>query len=123
VRNNMEYYDPNESPNSLNWLAMSIDERLILVLNYHGENEVDLLEQDMNLHASIHVVVENQLAENTQYIPETLVALIQLGRTRHDALHDIGGVILEEKQGSGSFTSDQYLQKFQALVSDFQSEN
>jgi hypothetical protein len=75
---------------------------------------------NLTLHACIHVVVENQLVLNTEYIPETLAALMKQDMSRHDGIHAIGAVVLEEllqvREGGVSFTPEQYEKKFDDLV-------
>ena len=95
-------------------------DRINFALDSHHNSAADLLNQSSTLHASIHVVVENQLALNTEFIPETLAALMKLGMSRHNAIHAIGAVILEElqsaTQGGETFTSAQYRRKFDDLI-------
>jgi hypothetical protein len=116
----MNSYDPEQSPDSNTWLSLSEDDRIHLAMVTHESSNTELLSQSLSLHASIHVVVENQLALNTEFIPETLVALMKLGMSRHNAVHAIGAVILEELQsaarGGETFTSAQYRRKFDDLI-------
>ncbi|MEH6445561.1 MAG: hypothetical protein V7784_16825 [Oceanospirillaceae bacterium] len=114
----MNKYDPEQPLNSNSWLSLSEDDRINLAMESHDSS--DLFEQSLTLHASIHVVVENQLALNTEYVPETLTALIKQGMSRHDAVHAIGAVVLEEllqvRENGESFNSKQYKKRFGDLI-------
>ena len=49
------------------------------------------------LHKAIHKVVENQIREgNPKETKETLNRLMNLGYSRHEAIHKIGAVVAEE---------------------------
>jgi hypothetical protein len=64
------------------------------------------------LHAVIHVVVENQVALGEEVVIETLARLQGEGLSRHDALHAIGSVLAadlyELMQESSEATGDAY---------------
>ncbi|NQZ30844.1 MAG: hypothetical protein HRU06_06195 [Oceanospirillaceae bacterium] len=83
----MNIYDPEHSPDLNAWLSLSEGDRIHLAMAPHEHSNPELLNQSLTLHASIHVVVENQLALNTQFIPETLEALMNLGITKKDMGH------------------------------------
>ncbi len=57
----MRRYDPDEAPRASAWLALDEGERLRLVEQYHEHEDPEL--PNVRLHSSIHVIVENQLAE------------------------------------------------------------
>ena len=49
------------------------------------------------LHVTIHHIVENQIADGKPAeVAEALQRLMKQGKTRHQALHEIGGVLAEE---------------------------
>lgn len=56
----MEKYDPLEPPVAEEWLVLDEEDRLILVKNYHRAARIRLPKLD--LHATLHVIVENQAA-------------------------------------------------------------
>ena len=56
----IERYDPQHAPDPEAWLALDEGERTELVLQYHRRARVRL--PNARLHATIHVVVENQVA-------------------------------------------------------------
>jgi hypothetical protein len=53
-------YDPLTEPHPREWLAMDEQERIDLVTAYHRPARIRL--PRAHLHATIHVVVENQIA-------------------------------------------------------------
>ena len=48
-----------------------------------------------HVHAVIHLVVENQLAEGLEVVRETLDRLRAEGLDRHEAIHAIGWVLIQ----------------------------
>ena len=73
-------------------MAIDESERIRLVEKYHRAARIKL--PNSLLHASIHVVVENQLAmEDQAMVRETLARLMAEGLPRHDAVHAIGSVL------------------------------
>ena len=89
----MERYDPEIPPDPGQWLALDEDERLILVEDYHRDARVRLPGAAPRLHATMHAVVENQLAENDDPVVRALSRLIKEGLSRHDAIHALGSVV------------------------------
>lgn len=86
-------YDPDTEPDPGAWLALDEGEQLSLVLEFHEEARVRL-PNDI-LHATIHVIVENQAAEGSSPVRETLRRLQAEGLCRHDAVHAVGSVLNE----------------------------
>lgn len=89
----MERYNPMRTPDPEQWLALDEQERATLVAAHHRRTRVKL--PNLQLHAAIHVVVENQLAEGVAVVHETLERLTAEGLDRHDAIHAIGSVVTE----------------------------
>jgi hypothetical protein len=89
----MNVYDPDVAPSATDWLALGEDERLELASSYHRRKKITL--PNTELHAVIHVVVENQLAMGESVVVATLARLQAEGLDRHDALHAIGSVLSE----------------------------
>jgi hypothetical protein len=94
----MELYDPLQPPDSRQWLALAESERLELVHEYHAAAFEELQDDDPDeevsrntLHATIHVVVETQLAQGIEPVCQTLTRLMNEGLDRHEAVHAIGG--------------------------------
>jgi hypothetical protein len=117
----MDSYDPETSRPSADWLQTDEGERIELVSSYHRRKKIHL--PNAQLHAVIHVVVENQLALGEAVIIETLARLQREGLGRHDALHAIGSVlavdVYELMQESAEATGDayrRYLERLQKLT-------
>ena len=88
-------YDPDVAPSADEWLAAGELERLVLVEQYHRDVRVDLPKSARRLHATFHVIVENQLAMNDEPVVRALKRLMNEGLSRHDAVHAIGCVLSE----------------------------
>ena len=117
----MDSYDPDKSRAAADWLELDEAERIELVSSYHRRKKIRL--PNAQLHAVIHVVVENQLALGEQVVVETLARLQREGLSRHDALHAIGSVLAadlyELMQETSEPTGDiyrRYLERLQKLT-------
>jgi hypothetical protein len=117
----MDSYDPDTPRPSVDWLQTDEGERVELVSSYHRHKKIDL--PNAQLHAVIHVVVENQLALGEEVVSQTLARLQREGLSRHDALHAIGSVLAadlyELMQESSEATGDalrRYLERLQKLT-------
>lgn len=90
-------YDPDHDPGAETWLALSDDERLEGVLDYHQSCDDPLPESgDWALHSHLHVIVENQLAmDDPPAVRQALDRLTGGGLSRHDAVHAVGGLLGE----------------------------
>jgi hypothetical protein len=112
----MDPYDP-DTPSPSDWLATDEGERIELVSSYHRGRQIQL--PDAQLHAVIHVVVENQLALGEPVVAEALARLQSEGLSRHDALHAIGSVLAphlyELMQDSTDASSDPYRRYLERL--------
>jgi hypothetical protein len=93
----LETYDPETAPDPDCWLAADEGERVELVLEFHRDSNVRL--PNALLHATIHVIVENQAAMGTSMpVRETLKRLQAEGLSRHDAVHAVGLVLMSHMQ-------------------------
>src|SRR5438552_8802003 len=90
----MDSYDPDTPRPSGEWLHTDEGERIELVSSYHRRKKIRL--PNAQLHAVIHVIVENQLGMGETVVGDTLVRLQSEGLSRHDALHAIGSVLPED---------------------------
>ncbi len=90
----MDTYDPTRSPEPSAWLRLDETTRIDLVINYHEDAGVELPNE--NLHAVVHVAVENQVALGKDPVPETLERLTRQGLDRHEAVHAIGAILAED---------------------------
>jgi hypothetical protein len=91
----MERYDPEMAPAPEEWLALDEGERIVLIEAYHRDARIALRKPARKLHASIHTVVENQLALNDEPVVRAFARLRKEGLSRHDAVHAIGSVVAE----------------------------
>jgi hypothetical protein len=89
----MDAYNPDTSPTPTDWLRTDEGDRIELVSAYHRRKKIKL--PNTQLHAVIHVVVENQLALGEETVVKTLSRLQGEGLSRHDAIHAIGSVLAE----------------------------
>lgn len=89
----MKGYDPSKNPDPVGWLGADEAARIDLVASYHRGARVRL--PNVRLHATIHVIVENQLASAEPIVVATLSRLQREGLSRHDAVHAIGSVLAE----------------------------
>ncbi len=92
----MEQYEPSHAPNPEEWQELDEAMRVELVREYHREHEEVMPEDAENMHAVIHVVVENQLALGVEPVPATVAKLIRQGLDRHEAIHAIGAILSED---------------------------
>jgi hypothetical protein len=91
----MDRYNPDVAPDAEEWLASDEGERLLIVESYHRDARADIPKAARRLHASIHVVVENQLASKDEPVVRALARLMKEGLSRHDAVHAIGCAVSE----------------------------
>jgi len=118
----MKKYHPNQAPDPEEWNALDDSERLIIIEDYHRRKRIHMPNQV--LHATIHAVVENQIAMGDEFIAaETLDRLMSEGLDRHEAIHAIGSVLAEHIYGmlSGDMqelTINQYLSRLKDLTAE-----
>lgn len=120
----MDSYDPDTPLPPEDWLRTDEFERLELVSSYHRRKKIRL--PNAQLHAVIHVVVENQLALGEELVVRTLARLQAEGLGRHDAVHAIGSVLVEHlsalmQPDDGSTSSEayqRYLERLQQLTAN-----
>ena len=116
----MMKYDPDRTPNPKEWLAMDEGERIEHVLAYHRRIRAKL--PNARLHAAIHAIIENQLAEGLEVVRETLGRLRAEGLNRPEAMRAIGSVLAEHlwnvvhKEGKEPKTNGPYFQALRSLT-------
>ena len=87
----MEEYDPEQDLATEEWLDLDEQERMILVEDYHRWHRSHM--PNLEAHAVVHTIVENQLALPEPVAVATLARLRAEGLDRHDAIHAIGSVL------------------------------
>ena len=87
-------YDANTAPDPEVWLATDESLKLAAIEAHHGTLAVDL--PNPRLHATMHAIVENQLAANAPAESRaTFERFVAAGVTRHEAVHAIGSVVAD----------------------------
>jgi hypothetical protein len=92
----MDAYDPDVAPDPAEWLELDEFARIDLVARAHRRASLRLA--NPQIHAVVHVIVENQLAERLPVTADTLQRLMDEGLDRHEALHAIGSVLTVHMQ-------------------------
>ena len=116
----MKEYDAMIEPESEKWLNLSEEYRIELIENYVRKNETSIEEEAMMLHSSIHMVVENQLAENIDSTKEAYKRLLRQGLSRHETIHAIGAVVTEDifnmLKNNETFNDEKYKNRLRKLT-------
>lgn len=89
----MNRYNPDQAPDSAEWLALDEQIRIDLVEEHHRLARVKM--PNLKVHAVFHAIVENQLAENLEPIVRAMARLNSEGLSRHEAVHAIASVVAE----------------------------
>ncbi len=92
----MDYYDPEVEPVAEEWLELDEDERISLVEVFHESAGIEPPESGSLLHASFHVIVENQVAMGVEGVREAIARLVEGGLPRHEAVHAVAAVVSED---------------------------
>jgi len=118
----METYDPASAPDAAEWLELEEEERIDLVASYHRREKVKL--PRLQVHAALHAVVENQIAEELQPVRETVARLQAEGLSRHDAIHAVASVLVGRLQdllregAPAQFEVEAYFQDLRSLTAE-----
>jgi hypothetical protein len=113
-------YNPNNAPNPDRWLSIDEIERITLVTAYHRQAKIKLPNE--RIHATIHVIIENQIAEGIPAVTETLNRLLKEDLDRHDAVHAIGSVLakyiykIAKGESIGIDPNDPYIKDVSSLT-------
>ena len=116
-------YDPDRHVDPEAWFDFDESELIEAVKDYHRRAKVPL--PNANLHATTHVIVENQVALGDAYpVQSVLFRLMKEGLSRHDAIHAIGLVLAERpfaglrEEGQPADLNAEYLQKLNRLTAE-----
>jgi hypothetical protein len=113
-------YDPLSGPDPTEWLGLDELSRIDLVTEYHRRKKERL--PNRRLHATFHVVVENQLAEGFVAAQDALRRLMDGGLDRHEAVHAIGSVVASDVYSalsSGSARGEhEYVRRLSELTAE-----
>lgn len=88
-------YKVSIPPNKEEWLSLDEADRVKLVEDFIKRYEKEISPGAVNMHACAHVLVENQLALETEPTPRVYKRLISEGLDRHNVIHAIGAVVNE----------------------------
>lgn len=89
----MKRYDPEVPPDAAAWLALDEQHRIDLTESYHRTLREKV--PKLKAHATIHAIVENQIAEGVEPVVRAMGRLMGQGLSRHEALHVVGTVLAE----------------------------
>ena len=118
----METYDPETAPDTAEWLELEEEDRIRRIASYHRGVKVKL--PNLQVHAALHSVVENQIAEELQTVRETVARLQAEGLSRHDAIHAVGAVLVARLQAlmregaQAQFAVETYFQELRSLTAE-----
>jgi sirohydrochlorin ferrochelatase len=118
----METYDPETAPDTAEWLELEEEDRIRRIASYHRGVKVKL--PNLQVHAALHSVVENQIAEELQTVRETVARLQAEGLSRHDAIHAVGSVLVARLQAlmregaQAQFAVETYFQELRSLTAE-----
>ena len=118
----MTPYDPERAPDPAAWLALDESERIGRIAAFHAA--AGITPPNAQLHAAMHAVVENQIAEEMETVRETLARLCAEGLSRHEALHAVGSVLVAHltvrmgRRGKGRAAVDDYFRELRSLTAD-----
>lgn len=116
-------YDADVAPDPEAWLALDDQERTALISLHHDGCFPDALHSDGAneiIHASLHKIVENQIA--TGKPPQVAAAVARMtgeGLRRHAALHAVMQLLAEglgQLTGENAFDGVRYAKKVDALT-------
>ena len=115
----MMRYHPSRAPDPQLWLALDEGARTEHVLRYHRRAKVKL--PSPRMHAAMHVMVENQIAEGYVAALAALARLVAGGLDRHDAIHAIASVAIVQMHavmqgGTHVFDEAAYERELNALT-------
>ena len=92
----MESYNALKKLDSALWLNLDEAVRLELIEEYVENFEKEIESSKKHIHASIHMVVENQLALGEKPALDAYSRLLRQGLNRHETIHAIGAVIFSD---------------------------
>ena len=92
VDEQIQDYDALVDPDPDDWLAIDEQGRIDVIERYHRREGIAV--ERATLHATMHAIVENQIAEGDQLpVRRILRRLMAEGLDRHDAIHAIAAVL------------------------------
>jgi hypothetical protein len=105
-------YDPAVAPDPARWLALGGEERIDLAIDYH--RRAGIAEPDETVHATVHVLIESQIAMGDESpVRGAVERLMAGGLDRHQAIHVVALVLTDKllkiaSDPEPSFSLDEY---------------
>lgn len=114
-------YDPERHIVVDEWRSTDESEKAILVEDYH--QRAGIKTPNANVHAAVHVIVENQIAMGDELqVKKTLHRLMDEGLGRHDAVHAIGSVVaahmFDMLKARQTFDAESYAAELEHLTAE-----
>lgn len=113
-------YDPEVAPDPSRWQELDDDERIMLAEAYHRRAGIEV--PDTMLHATVHVVIENQVAMGDALpVRRTIERLMGEGLDRHDAVHAVASVLagyLNDALKAGAPNNEAYNDEVERLTAE-----
>lgn len=94
----MNEHDLEVTPSAEEWLALDEDQRIARIQEAHVRTGAPA-GQSASAHASIHVVVENRLAEGAAPVVAAYERCRAAGLDRHTAIHALASVVTNHMLG------------------------
>jgi hypothetical protein len=116
----MDSYDPLVAPEAADWLALDEDARISLIAEYHRQHAIELPNEAV--HATLHAIVESQLAMQDHPVVDALARLMRQGLDRHESIHAIASVLathlhsMFQKEHSTSISHAPYYNRLRKLT-------
>jgi Domain of unknown function (DUF1841) len=116
----MNRYDPLVAPKPRRWL--SLDEQEAQMMRCH--KAAGLRMPNGHLHASMHVIVENQLAMRIPQVTSALNRMLAQGLDRHEAIHAVASVLSNHiyealrNPEAGTDLNQAYLRDLEGLIAE-----
>lgn len=113
-------YDPDVAPDPLAWQELDDGERIMLVEAHHRRAGIEV--PNMTVHATVHAIVENQLAMGDELpVRRAVERLMVEGLDRHDAVHAVASVLmahLNEMLKAGAPNNEAYNEAVERLTAE-----
>jgi hypothetical protein len=116
-------YDPEKPPAPEVWETLDETEAELMIEQHHRSPRCPHPPApDPELHASMHLIVENQAAVPDLPVAAALARLVADGLTRHEAVHAVGSVVSRHLFAAVNQKAkpdiDQYYEEVAALTAD-----
>lgn len=118
-------WDPDVQPDPRTWLALDEGQRASVIEAWHHDNPRPALHpphlrgRNLSLHASLHAIIETQIASGEPAITgETVARLMEAGLRRHAALHAVMTELAREMDAArreGGYRPERFEQALRAI--------